>query len=252
MKKLPGLKYLILVGLMLVMVIGILVFWHDKTTAPGGNNDTTPKTTNPNPKPSPDPDPKPSSFDKTKYSTTSPSSLWVIVNKKHALPSDYTPELVAVAGGQMHSAAATSLTKLLSDALAAGNSLYIISSYRSYSNQQSTYGGWVERDGVAKADTYSARPGYSEHQTGLAVDLGNGTCDLEICFGDTLAGKWLAGNAYKYGFIIRYPSDKTLVTGYQYEPWHLRYIGDDLSQQMHDQSITTLEEFFDIAGGPNY
>lgn len=175
-----------------------------------------------------------------------------MVNKKHALPSSYAPVLSSVSGGQIRPEANASLASLLKDASDSGNQMYIISSYRSYSNQQSTYGAYVARDGVAQADTYSARPGHSEHQTGLALDLGNGTCNLEICFGDTNAGKWLAQNAYKYGFIIRYPNDKTNITGYQYEPWHIRYVGIDLSTEMHVNNIETLEEFFGINGGPIY
>jgi D-alanyl-D-alanine carboxypeptidase len=108
--------------------------------------------------------------------------------------------------------------------------------------------------GQAEADRTSARPGYSEHQTGLAfdVEVSGGKCHLEKCLGETPDGKWVAANAYKYGFIVRYPEGKENVTGYDYEPWHLRYVGTDLASEMHTKSVQTLEEFFNISGGKNY
>ena len=151
----------------------------------------------------------------------------------------------------MRAQAATALNELLTDAKTAGYNLQIISSYRSFSTQSITYNGYVARDGQAKADTYSARPGHSEHQTGLAVDLGSGTCNLEICFGDSPAGKWLAANAWNYGFVIRYQKDKTAITGYQYEPWHIRFVGKELASEIKTKDIT-LEEFFGLPTAPNY
>lgn len=258
MKKLLHSKIFGFGFLSLLILLGIVVFWTDKSTAPAKktdqNNqssqaqtsDTTPQTKNPEPKIE---TPK---FNKSLYSTSEPTSLWMIVNKQHALNSSYTPSLQAINGSQMRPEASSALTSLLKDASVAGSPMSIISAYRSYANQQATYNNYVAQDGVAKADTYSARPGHSEHQTGLAVDLGNGTCNLEICFSDTKAGKWLAENAYKYGFIIRYPSSKTDITGYQYEPWHLRYVGVELSTEMQRTNILTLEEFFGVNGGTSY
>lgn len=178
------------------------------------------------------------------------SSLTVVVNKKHKLSSDYVPELTTVTGGQLRSEAAQALTKLLSKADEAGVSMSTLSSYRSYSTQVSTYNKWVNQSGQSAADTFSARPGHSEHQLGIAVDLGNGTCNLETCFGDTIAGLWLASNAQKYGFIIRYPLGKDSVTGYQYEPWHLRYVGVDAATAI-TASGQTMDEYYGIAAG-NY
>ena len=186
---------------------------------------------------------------------TSAASLTVVVNKQHALsPINYVPaNLVSVGNGQLaRTEAAQALTSLLSAAQKAGKPMYALSGYRSYNTQTSLYNSYVQSDGQAAADTYSARPGYSEHQTGLAIDVGNGTCNLDICFGNTAAGKWLAANAYSYGFIIRYPSGKTSVTGYQYEPWHLRYVGTSVSKDMHAKGTTTLEEYFGITGGTSY
>lgn len=191
-------------------------------------------------------------FNKEQYSLSDPSSLWVVVNKKRPLPSSYTPNLVSTLGGQMRSEASTNLINLVNAAKQAGHNLYVISSYRSYSTQQSTYNGWVSRDGQAQADTYSARPGHSEHQTGLAVDLGGGSCDLETCFGNTQAGIWIKNNAASYGFIIRYPSGKDSITGYQYEPWHLRYVGMELSTEISKTSDQTMEEFFGLSAAPGY
>ena len=109
----------------------------------------------------------------------------------------------------------------------------------------------MARDGQALADTYSARPGHSEHQTGLAVDVGaisNPSCDLETCFGETIEGKWVAANAQNYGFIIRYPNGKDAITGYQYEPWHLRYVGIDAAVAIYNSGLT-MDQYYGIEGG---
>jgi D-alanyl-D-alanine carboxypeptidase len=176
------------------------------------------------------------------YTTEQASSLTVVVNKKYKLPQNYAPGL--------RSEASNAINQLINDAANSGINLKIISSYRSYDKQQSTYQGWVARDGQAAADTYSARPGHSEHQTGLAIDVGvsNGLCDLEICFGNTPEGKWVAENAKNYGFIIRYPNGKEAVTGYQYEPWHLRFIGIEEATKV-EASGQTLEQYYGLEGG---
>lgn len=187
-------------------------------------------------------------FNKNLYPIDQPDSLWMVVNKERALPSSYIPaDLKSANGGQLRSNAADALARLITAAKSAGVNLKVISSYRSYATQDKVYGGYVAADGQANADTYSARPGHSEHQTGLAVDMGdeNGSCDLEICFGDSNAGKWLAIHASEYGFIIRYPDGKSHITGYQYEPWHLRFVGSELASQLR-RTGQTLEEFFGI------
>ncbi len=191
-------------------------------------------------------------FNKQQYSTKDPSSLWVVVNKKNPLPSSYVPNnLSNVNGNYVRADALTQLNKLLNAASNNGTGMNILSAYRSFATQSATYNGWVARDGQAQADTYSARPGYSEHQTGLAIDLGNGACDLEACFGDTPAGKWLAKNAHTFGFIIRYPEGKQDIVGYQYEPWHLRYVGTELAAEIY-RSGQTMEEFFGLDPAPTY
>lgn len=194
------------------------------------------------------------SFDKTRYSLTDPASLWMIVNKQRALPANYTPVgLTNSDGSLLRPEAATAIKQMIEEARKNGLNLRIISGYRSYQSQQSVYSNYVIEDGQTAADTYSARPGHSEHQTGLAADIGglNRSCDLEICFGDTAEGKWLAAHANDYGFIIRYTQTKTEVTGYQYEPWHVRFVGLELAKELKG-SNQTLEEFFGLGAAPNY
>lgn len=198
----------------------------------------------------------PAPFDKTKYSTSDPSSLWVVVNKQHPFnPIDYTPsDLVTDMGHQVSSRMVDDLNAMVAAAKTDDAFLTIASSYRSYPYQIQLFNSYVATDGQEKADTYSARPGYSEHQTGLAIDFGDtaNKCIVEDCYADTTEGKWLAANAYKYGFLLRYTADKQPVTGYEAEAWHYRYVGRDLTNEMHAEGITTLEEFFGITGGESY
>jgi D-alanyl-D-alanine carboxypeptidase len=116
------------------------------------------------------------------------------------------------------------------------------------------YNGWVSSLGQAQADAQSARPGFSEHQTGLSVDISPVplSCALDACFGATPQGRWLADNAWRFGYLLRYPADKTPVTGFTYEPWHFRYIGVELATEMHNTGVTTLEEFFGLPAAPDY
>lgn len=146
------------------------------------------------------------------------------------------------------------LEQMFADAKSAGVPMMLSSGYRSYSFQTSLYNGYVKSHGQAEADTFSARPGFSEHQTGLAVDVEplDGSCDVSQCFADTPSGKWVAAHAYEYGFIMRYPSDKVAITGYMYEPWHFRYVGKELAAEMRKQGVETLEEFFGVTGGTTY
>lgn len=179
------------------------------------------------------------------------SSLTVVVNKKHQLPSTYVPSPIVTFGGrELRSEAATAMNNLFNAAQSAGYGLKMISGYRSYSYQQNLYNGYVAQDGQAQADTYSARPGFSEHQLGLAADVGNasGSCDLDTCFGDSAAGKWIAANAQNYGFIVRYPQGKDAETGYQYEPWHLRYLGVDVAKSVY-ASGKTLDQYYNVPAG---
>lgn len=188
------------------------------------------------------------------YPIDQPDSIWMIVNKHQPLPAAYVPtDLTAVGAKQMRTEAAEAIKRLVAAAKQDGVALTYVSGYRSYGTQQSLYNSYVANDGQAKADTYSARPGYSEHQTGLAMDIGNanGDCELDVCFADTAGGKWLVAHAHEYGFVVRYLSGKTTVTGYQYEPWHMRYVGAWLADKLH-ASGQTMEEYFSIDAAPNY
>lgn len=193
------------------------------------------------------------------HSRIDPASIWVIVNKKHPLiPVDYAPsdlvdpDIHNVNGQPVRAEAATALSRMLAAARqTAGLRFQLQSGYRSYSTQVAVYNQNVAAYGRASADTDTARPGFSEHQTGLVVDLSAlpANCSLDACFAGTAQGTWLAANAWQYGFLLRYPSDKEQVTGYTFEPWHYRYIGTELAAEMHRRGVETLEEFFGITGG---
>ena len=157
----------------------------------------------------------------------------LVVNKTYPLPADYNPGVDATAY--------EALTDMFSAAAAEGLSLWVKSGFRSYNDQYWQYNYYAERDGVALADTYSARAGHSEHQSGLAFDLNS----LYKSFGNTAEGQWLAANCYKYGFIIRYPEGKEHITGYMYEPWHVRYVGIDAATAMYTAGVC-LEEYLGI------
>lgn len=142
---------------------------------------------------------------------------------------------------------------LLEDALTHGVQLSLLSGFRSFETQQGTYSSWVSTYGQEKADTASARPGYSEHQTGLALDFGNGeSCDLQVCFADTLQAQWLAENAHRFGFILRFPWGEHEKTGYWYESWHFRYIGQEEAQRYMLQKASCLEDFWGFEPVPRY
>jgi zinc D-Ala-D-Ala carboxypeptidase len=135
-----------------------------------------------------------------------------------------------------------------------GKEMTVQSAYRSFASQTRIFNGYVANEGREKAERGSARPGHSEHQTGLAVDIGAvpAKCAIAACFADTPQGKWLAKNAWKYGFILRYPKGKEDVTGYIFEPWHYRYVGKSLAIEYHDTDAETLEEFFGLPAAPDY
>ena len=199
-----------------------------------------------------------STFNKKKYSTEKPGSLWWIVNKNRPLPAAYRPSALAVPRVtlrldaneeqmQIRADIAPMLEKLFEGANKSGHNLMLASGFRSDEYQRSLYDSYVEADGQESADKYSAKPGTSEHQTGLALDvcLIDSPCELTGDFGKTPAGKWIASHAHEYGFIVRYLKDKKDITGYEYEPWHLRYVGIELATELH-QDNQTMEEFFGI------
>lgn len=187
-----------------------------------------------------------------------PATLDVVVNKTRPVaPPDWAPsDLVAVPGSELplRAEAATAAGDLLDAATAAGHDLTTLSAYRSYDYQVRTYGHWVDELGRAEADRVSARPGYSEHQTGLAWDVGDAAtpaCDLEACFGDTAAGRWVAAHAAEYGFVIRYPAGAEDVTGFDHEPWHLRYVGSAEAARV-EAAGGVLETAWGLPPAPDY
>jgi len=157
----------------------------------------------------------------------------LVVNKTYPLPKSYAPGWDAEASLFLH--------KMFAAAKNEGINLWVKSGYRSYIDQYIIYNDYVAKDGQAEADTYSARPGHSEHQSGLAFDLNN----LTQSFGESPEGIWLANNCHKYGFIIRYPKEKEHITGYIYEPWHVRYLGIEKATEVYESGLC-LEEFLGI------
>ncbi len=194
------------------------------------------------------------------YDLDSPDSITVVVNKQRPFhpvdwaPSDLVSPNVTNNNGQpLREVAAVALEAMNEAATAEGLPLTFASAYRSYSEQGSLYSRYVASDGQAAADTYSARPGFSEHQTGLATDLTDGgDCTLEECFGETPTGQWLRENSWRYGFILRFDEGQEQVVGYTYEPWHFRYVGVDVATAMHEQGVANLEDFMGLPAAPTY
>lgn len=198
------------------------------------------------------------------FSHSDPASQWVIVNKHRPLsPLQFVPaDLVqprvqlAVSGeaSLLNSTTAAAAEKLFAAATSAGVTLTLASGYRSFQTQTATYNGYASTRGQASADTASARPGFSEHQTGWAFDIGDGggACSFEPCFADQPAAVWAKANSYKFGFVVRYPWMLNDVTGYYYEPWHLRFIGIEAATDMSKRGIGTLEEYFGLEAAPSY
>ena len=158
----------------------------------------------------------------------------LIVNKTYSLPDGF-------ATGNDPTALAA-LRELQKGASNAGYSIPLLSGFRSHQKQIELYNRYVARDGKDAADTYSARPGHSEHETGLTFDIGA----VDDNYGETAPGKWLANHAHEYGFIIRYPEGKEDITKYQYEPWHVRYVGKEHAKKIYENQLT-LEEYLGIA-----
>jgi D-alanyl-D-alanine carboxypeptidase len=192
---------------------------------------------------------------------TDVTSYQIVVNKVKPLsPLSYRPtDLVTVSkynpyGRQLRREVAAKVIAMGNAMKRAGKGTLIIQSgYRSYSSQKSILKAKTRAIGKTKALLLVAKPGYSEHQTGLAVDFAAaGVSTLTTSFAKTKAGIWLASNSHKYGFILRYPKGKTAITGYKFEPWHFRYVGVQVATAMHDQGISTLEEYYRTGAAPNY
>ncbi|MCL6456409.1 MAG: M15 family metallopeptidase [Gorillibacterium sp.] len=185
--------------------------------------------------------------------------MQVLVNKKRVLPSNYVPtDLVEpkvrfpyeekLEKRKMRKEAATALERMFKGAEKDGIILYAVSGYRSYQTQKALYNNYVNKDGEQAASRYSAKPGMSEHQTGLAMDVSSKSANYQLTqsFGTTAEGKWLSKHSWEYGFIIRYLQTTEDITGYMYEPWHVRFIGAAIAREVFEQGVT-LEEYYGVA-----
>lgn len=250
-------KAFIITVAVLLVIVALFVF-AQRAGAPTQDNTQEPEQASSEPPKEIEQQPKEFGFNMNKYSIDEPGSPWWIVNRERPLPSGYVPPDLTVPSVrlrlgaqeeqmQLSGQATPALEAMFSAAQADGVELVFGSGYRSESLQRQFYESYVARDGQAEADRYSARPGTSEHQTGLAVDVTSpsGQCHLLECFEDTPQGQWVAENAHRFGFIIRYLEGKESVTGFMYEPWHLRYVGEELATELYN-SGQTMEEFFGI------
>lgn len=188
-----------------------------------------------------------------------PTNIMSLVNKQFGLPDGYTPTdltrpNVAFSFGNqtieksyIRAEASTALEKMFTEAKNQGVKLLAVSGYRSYNRQVTLFNNEVNRVGEEQAVQAVAVPGNSEHQTGLAMDISSNSANLSLteAFGETMEGKWLAKNAHQFGFILRYPKGKETITGYQYEPWHFRYVGVKAATIIYEKKLT-LEEYFNI------
>ena len=177
------------------------------------------------------------------------NTFYTLVNKYNYLRDDFVPNnLVEMTtpyskeGIYLVEEARDNFYKLVDKAKEEGLTIRAISAYRGYTYQKRLYDKYVEADGVNKADTYSARPGFSDHQTGLAIDVDNTISSFEN-FTNTKEYQWMLDNSYKYGFILRYPSGKESITNYQFESWHYRYVGIKLAKKIKASNLT-FDEYF--------
>lgn len=186
-----------------------------------------------------------------------PENILALVNKQYALPGNYEPSDLVIPDVEfsfeekiqkryIRKEAADALKTMFDAAKKEGYELAAVSGYRSYDRQKVIFDNEVSLKGEKKAKEAVAYPGESEHQTGLAMDISSRSNGFELneAFGSTADGKWVQDNAYKYGFIIRYPKNKEDITKYEYEPWHLRYVGKKAAKVMQDNDLT-LEEYFE-------
>lgn len=164
----------------------------------------------------------------------------LVANKTYSLPADFNP-------AKLSDECLEAFSNMQNAAKRLRLNIYISSGFRSYSLQNSIYNRYCAQDGKALADRYSARPGHSEHQTGLAIDLNT----ISQSFANTAAGHWIEAHCHEYGFILRYPKDKEHITGYMYEPWHIRYVGVEVATKIAESGLC-LEEFYGITSSYAY
>ncbi|MFM6975034.1 MAG: M15 family metallopeptidase [Agromyces sp.] len=249
----PRLVAWILAGVCVLLLSGGAVAWaamHPELFSARAVPTSTPTPTKPathRPTPTATPTPTPT------WNVDDPNSLTVVVNKLRPLtPQDFTPSDLRDVNvphtwqPRLRAEAATAVETMFAAAQSeAGLALASNSAYRSFTAQQNIYHG---------DDRSTARPGFSEHQTGLAMDIGavSGKCSLNACFADTPEGQWLATNAWRFGFVLRYPNGQDAITGYEFEPWHYRYIGVSAAKRFHDTKAVTLEGFLGLPAAPDY
>ncbi|MGY1748472.1 D-alanyl-D-alanine carboxypeptidase family protein [Modestobacter sp. SYSU DS0511] len=251
----------LLVGLVVVVLAGgaVLVVREVRSSAPT----VTARTPAPQPSAATAPPavtPAPSTpaeptFDRAQLSLDDPASPWVVVNKARPLgPIDHAPTDLVPVGDQyqLRAEAAEAMDAMLAAAADQGLFLSVQSAYRSYDYQVGLFDAQVSRFGEERAEVRVARPGHSEHQTGLAADVGGGGCDIETCFGTTPEGRWVADHGAEFGYVVRYPDGAQEVTGFKYEPWHVRYVGTALATELQRSGVSTLEEFFGLPAAPGY
>ena len=192
-------------------------------------------------------------LDQPFYQNTKPSNelnkITILVNKYTYLPEDYVPNNLIKISDHFSSStrelvyeAKESFEKMATQAKKEGYTIRVVSAYRSYYYQKGLYDNYASRDGIDIADTYSARPGYSEHQTGLVIDIDNGKLDFNH-FEETEEFTWMENNAHLYGFVLRYPKDKEEITGYDYEAWHYRYVGKEIAKSIKESNLT-FDEYY--------
>lgn len=250
------LSALLVVLLALLGVSAYFTFFGKRNAEPErtAEPEVTAVPEDPAPTPTPEPTIDPALF-------TDTDSLLIVANKKHKLPDGYvpadlvTPDIAQTAACTMRAPAAEAIAEMSCAAAEDGVYLKISSAYRGEDYQRTLYNGYSASYGSETADTISSRPGYSDHQTGLAADFVEGDGSLNginfnPSFEGTESGKWLARHAHEYGFIMRYPKDKQEITGYAYEPWHFRYIGVEYATAIYEKDVFyTFEEFFGVEGG---
>lgn len=247
-------------------VVTIVAPTASGTTAPPSSTPTATGSATPTPSQTPTASAAPGAPTTDQpFDIATASSVTVLVNKHYSLnPVDYAPkpmvkltdiDVPSMNDHSLRKDAAEAFKDMYEAALSDGITLDMTSGYRDYALQTELYDGYVDDLGQKGADLTSARPGSSEHQTGLAADIsapGESDCILTECFGDTKASDWLVAHSYEYGFILRYPDGETAVTGYEYEPWHYRFIGVEAAAAYHDSGAATYEDFLGVEPAPDY
>lgn len=254
------LKLYIIFTLSAIIIVGLIYLIGSGSTSIIENKMKPQSTSTPvavhTPEPSVTPSALPSSTPtptEAPVDVTSDDSIWRIVNKTHMISPDYVPSdlvqpnVLTNETQLLRKEAADALEQMFQAASDEGISLYLISGYRDYQLQTSLYNTYVARMGSEQAARIDDHPGASEHQIGLAADLGTAdhVCELNGCFSTTQAYQWLVSHSYEYGWILRYPEGKEDVTGIMYSPWNFRYVGTEEAQKLYESGLT-MEEYYHI------